>query len=70
MPTGLGCDTTVALNNVGTAPVSRTYNGTPSISFLPFSSGPAAGGSFFAITGQNLGGATATIGGNPVVVTS
>jgi uncharacterized Ntn-hydrolase superfamily protein len=70
MPAGIGCDATFALTNLGGTPVSRPLNGTPTVSNLPFPSGPAAGGALFAVVGTNLTGCTVTIGGAPLQVTS
>lgn len=70
MPGGIGCDATLSLRNPGTALVTRTINGTPNIVSMPFSSGPAAGGALFAITGQNLAGTTVTFNGAPLSLTS
>lgn len=69
MPTGVGCDSTVAVNNIGTASVSRPINGTPVIQSMPYASGPAAGGALFVLVGTNIGGATITINGAPITVT-
>ncbi len=70
MPVGVGCDATLSLRNPGTALVSRTINGTPNVLSMPFSSGPAAGGVLFAITGQNLAGTAVTFNGVPMTITT
>ncbi len=70
MPSGAPCDSVLALRNPGTALVSRTINGTPTVLSMPFASGTAAGGALFALTGQNLGGTTVTFNGVPMTITS
>lgn len=69
-PTGLQCDTPMRVVNLGGSFAQRTLNATPVISSMPYSSGPAAGGTFFILTGQNLFGATVTFNGVPLNVTS
>ncbi len=66
MPPGVGCDATLALGNPGGPAVATSFNGTPVITSLPFSSGPASGGSTIVVVGQNLIDATLTIGGTQV----
>ena len=65
MPAGAGCDTMVEVTNVGSSPVPILMNGTPTISYFPFSAGPAAGGTTFVVTGQRLLGTTVTFNGVP-----
>ena len=48
--------------------VSR--NGTPVITSMPFTSGNAAGGVLFALTGQHLAGCTVTFNGVPMNITN
>jgi uncharacterized Ntn-hydrolase superfamily protein len=70
MPAGVGCDRLLSLANPGTSPVSLPINPTPVVHTMPYANGPAAGGAFFVVTGLWLTGATVTIGGAPLVVTS
>ena len=70
MPQGLGCDATMALRNLGTASVTRVLNGTPVVTSMPFTSGTAAGGVLFALTGQHLGGCSVTFNGVPMIITN
>ncbi|MCA8976231.1 MAG: DUF1028 domain-containing protein [Planctomycetes bacterium] len=69
MPSGHGCDTTISIANLGTAASSRVINGTPNVTTQYSTSGPAAGGASFIITGQNLGAATVTFNGVPMTIT-
>jgi len=69
MPAGHGCDTAVTVNNLGTASVSSMMNATPNVTFTLNTSGPAAGGQFYVISGQNLGASTVTFNGLPMTVT-
>jgi uncharacterized Ntn-hydrolase superfamily protein len=70
MPQGLGCDVPMSLANLGTAAAQRTLNATPVVTGMPFTQGPAAGGSLFVLTGSNLGGCTVTFQGVPMTITS
>lgn len=70
MPNSLGCDTNFSLRNLGTTAVQRPLNPTPLVSNIPFTVGPSAGGSLFAVAGNHLLGCTVTIGGAPLVITS
>ena len=70
MPPGFGCDTVVAVNNLGTAASSRPFNGTPAVTSMPFASGPAAGGNLVIIIGNNLAGTTVSFNGAPMTINS
>lgn len=70
MPAGIGCDATLGLRNPGTAWVNRGVNVTPTVSNVPFMSGPAAGGASFLVLGLNLLGASVTINGAPITLIS
>jgi hypothetical protein len=70
MPPGVVCDSQLELANLGGVLVSAPINATPVINTLPFSSGPAAGGSSFFVIGSNMLGATVLIGGAPMTVTA
>ncbi|MCR9248661.1 MAG: DUF1028 domain-containing protein [bacterium] len=70
LPQGLGCDTTVAVNNLGTTGSMRPFNATPAVTSLPFSSGPAAGGNLVVIVGSNLAGTAVTFNGVPMSITT
>ena len=70
MPAGIGCDSVIAVTNPGGTPVTADVNPTPTITNVPFASGPAAGNAFFVVAGTNLLGTTITIGGAPVSVTN
>lgn len=63
MPAGVGCDATLAVANPGGAVDSASFNGTPVITNVPFTSGPAAGGATFVLVGQSLLGCTVSVGG-------
>jgi|GEM_PF-1381784 len=63
MPSGVGCDATLAVGNPGGAFDTALFNGTPLITNIPFSSGPASGGNTLVIVGQNLINCTVTLGG-------
>ncbi|MEC8652167.1 MAG: DUF1028 domain-containing protein [Planctomycetota bacterium] len=63
MPAGVGCDATVAVANPGGAVDTASFNGTPVVTNVPFTSGPASGGNTLVIVGQNLIGCTFTLGG-------
>ena len=67
MPAGASCDATLVLGNPGGSSDATPLNGSPTITNLPFSSGPAAGGNTFIVIGQNLAGCTVTVGGSPLV---
>jgi hypothetical protein len=70
MPTGVPCDSSITLVNLGGLSVTRAINPTPIILSIPFASGPAAGGALFLITGQNLLGTTVTFNGVPMPIQS
>ena len=70
MPAGAPCDATLALSNQNTASVSRVINGTPVVSSMPYTSGPAAGGGLIIFTGQNLSGVSVTFNGVPMTITN
>ena len=63
MPPGIGCDSTLTVGNPGGLVDTALFNGTPTITNIPFASGPAAGGSNLIIVGQNLIDCTVTLGG-------
>ena len=63
MPPGIGCDATLTVGNPGGLVDTALFNGTPTITNIPFASGPAAGGSNLIIVGQNLIDCTVTLGG-------
>lgn len=70
MPAGVVCDAQLALANASGAGTTATINPTPVVLSVPVSSGPAAGGGPLYIVGQHLLGATVTVGGQPMVVSS
>ncbi|MFY9341423.1 MAG: DUF1028 domain-containing protein [Planctomycetota bacterium] len=70
MPPGVPCDAQLRVTNLGGLWAQRPINATPVILSVPFSSGPAAGGSLFLITGQNLAGTTVTFNGTPMTITT
>src|SRR5204862_8357752 len=70
MPPGVPCDATLMLANLGGLWAQRPINPTPVITSTPFVSGPAAGGSFYIVVGQNLTGAVVTFNGVPMTITS
>lgn len=70
MPNGLPCDAVLRLRNPGGQPVQATFNATPVITNMPYTSGPAAGGALFILGGQHLAGATVTFNGQPMNITS
>lgn len=70
MPSGVACDALLRMTNLGGAFAQRVINATPVINSMPYSSGPAAGGTFFILTGANLLGTTVTFNGVPLVVTT
>lgn len=63
MPTGVGCDATLTVGNPGGLVDTASFNGTPTITNIPFPQGPAAGGANLILIGQNLIGCTVTLGG-------
>src|SRR5690606_11821553 len=67
-PTGVACDALFELANLGGGTASTAINGTPTVTSLPLSSGPAAGGANIFVIGANMLGATVTIGGAPMNV--
>ena len=70
MPAGVPCDATLTLSNLNTTSVSRVINGTPTVTTMPYTSGPAAGGGLIIVTGQNLSGVTVSFNGTPMTITS
>ena len=70
MPTGVACDSVLELANLGGTVVTAAINGSPNITSMPIGAGPAAGGTSIFIIGANMLGATATIGGAPIIVTT
>jgi hypothetical protein len=70
MPTGHGCDTQIAVTNLGTSSSSWLMNATPNVISAFSSSGPAAGGALYILTGQHLGSSTVTFNGVPMTVTT
>jgi len=70
MPAGVPCDAPLTVANLGSSAATTTINATPSIGSLPFASGTRNGGATFVVIGQRLLGATVTIGGAPITVTS
>ncbi|MFO1076739.1 MAG: DUF1028 domain-containing protein [Planctomycetota bacterium] len=70
MPPGQGCDTPLGLTNLGTSTTHAVMNGTPTITNMPFASGPAAGGATFVLTGQYLLGTTVTFNGVPMTIST
>jgi uncharacterized Ntn-hydrolase superfamily protein len=70
MPAGLSCDAQLAVQNLGGTPVTRLMNGTPVVTNMPYTSGPAAGGAFFVVSGSNLAGVTVRFNGVPMNVTN
>ncbi|HEB52447.1 MAG TPA: DUF1028 domain-containing protein, partial [bacterium] len=69
-PAGIGCDAMFHLHNPGGATVSAPINATPIVNYLPFTSGPAAGGAPIYIVGNYLAGTSVTINGAPIQVTT
>jgi hypothetical protein len=70
MPAGVACDAPLRLTNLGGAFAQRLINATPAITSMPYTSGPAAGGSLFILVGLNLLNTTVTFNGVPMVVTN
>ncbi|MFT4842785.1 MAG: putative Ntn-hydrolase superfamily protein [Planctomycetota bacterium] len=70
MPAGVPCDSVFEIANPGSALVSASINGTPGITNIPISVGPAAGGSTFYVIGSNMSGSTVLIGGAPMIVSA
>jgi uncharacterized Ntn-hydrolase superfamily protein len=70
MPAGVRCDAQISVRNPGSASVVRTLNATPIVSSMPSTSGPASGGVFFFLAGQNLDSATVSFNGVPMTITS
>lgn len=68
MPNGVPCDAPLVVTNLGGPAAQRVINGTPVITNMPYTSGPAAGGTFFLIVGQNMLGTTVTFNGVPMNV--
>ena len=69
MPAGVACGATITATNGSGAGASLAFNPSPVIS-TSSAQGPAAGGSTFFVTGQNLTGAAVTINGAPITVIS
>jgi hypothetical protein len=70
MPAGVRCDAQISVRNPGSSSVVRTINATPIVTTMPSTSGPASGGVFFFVSGQNLDSATVTFNDVPMTVTS
>jgi uncharacterized Ntn-hydrolase superfamily protein len=70
MPSGVPCDSQVSLRNPGGTPVTAPINPSPQILAVPFTTGPAAGGTLYIIAGRNLLGTTVTFAGVPMTITS
>lgn len=70
MPAGVPCDAPLTVANLGSSPAQTTINASPLITSLPFLSGTRNGGATFVVIGQRLLGATVTIGGAPLTITS
>ncbi len=66
MPQAGGCDSTLAVANVGSAAATGTMNRTPVVGSVPFTQGPAAGGALFVVSGDNLLFSTVTFNGVPM----
>ncbi|MFK7740867.1 MAG: DUF1028 domain-containing protein [Planctomycetota bacterium] len=69
-PANLACDAQLELGNPGGASSQTPLNPTPLVTSLPITSGSSAGGGTFFVIGQFLEGATVTIGGAPLNVTT
>jgi hypothetical protein len=70
MPPGAPCDAVLQVTNLGGPSAQRVINGTPVVTQVPFPSGPAAGGSFFVLSGQHLAGTAVTFNGAPMTITN
>jgi hypothetical protein len=70
MPAGVGCDAVLTVVNPGGLQAQRTFNATPLINNNPAASGPAAGGTFYLLTGNHLLDATVTFDGVPMSATT
>lgn len=70
MPNGVACDAVLRMTNLGGAFAQRIVNPTPAITSMPYTSGPAAGGTFFILVGQNLLQTTVTFNGVPMNITN
>ncbi|HEX6810319.1 MAG TPA: DUF1028 domain-containing protein [Planctomycetota bacterium] len=70
MPAGVPCNSSLAVVNLGGSSATRPINPTPVILSTPFASGPAAGGAFYVVSGQNLLGTTVKFNGVPMTITS
>ncbi|MEZ6194380.1 MAG: IPT/TIG domain-containing protein [Planctomycetota bacterium] len=70
-PALIACDTTLTVLNPDQSGDSILINETPTIDFFPFSTGPASGGSIFAIGGTSLANpASVHFGLTPALVTN
>ena len=70
MPVNVPCATTIVVTNPDGQLASIAFNPTPVISGLVNGSGPAAGGSSFAMLGSEfLPGTTVTVGGAQAAIT-
>jgi uncharacterized Ntn-hydrolase superfamily protein len=70
MPSGVACDAMVEVANLTGASAFGPVNPTPSLTSVPITGGPAAGGNNLVLIGSNLLGATVTIAGAPMVITT
>ena len=70
MPTGVPCNANVQVTNPDGQSASSGVNPGPQISNVLFGMGPAAGGGTFYVLGNDLTGATVTVGGVPATVTT
>ena len=70
MPAGVPCDAPLSIANLGSAAAQTPINATPVITSMPLTSGTQNGGATFLVLGQKLLGATVTIGGAPITVST
>lgn len=70
MPAGVACDAMLELGNLTGMSVFAPVNPTPVLNSVPITSGPAAGGNNIVLIGTGMAGATVTIGGVPMVITT
>lgn len=69
-PANLPCDAQLVVTNLGGQSAQRIVNGTPVITNMPYTNGPAAGGTFFLLVGQHFVNATVTFDGVPMTISS
>ena len=69
MPAGAACNSTVTVANGNSTAAAIGFNPSPVI-LNSSVQGPASGGATFFVTGQNLIGASVTINGTPITVTT